>query len=187
MKHALRHAVLSATATFDDEDGALRAIIETPHGSANKYDYNPDCDCFELATTLPEGMTFPFDYGFVPSTTGDDGDPLDIIVLSDAPVMSGCLIRTKLIGSIGAQQKDEGKKWEQNDRLVAVAVHARSHDHICNLKELSPDKLKEVKAFFVQYNKLHAKKFRPTFDSGPEEALKLVETGMRKYRKQKKT
>ena len=63
-----RHAVLSETATFDDETGDLRIVIETPKGSRNKYKYDPACDCLELATALPEGMVFPYDFGFVPST-----------------------------------------------------------------------------------------------------------------------
>src|ERR1700747_3496535 len=61
-----RHAVLSETATFDERTGELRVVIETPKGSRNKYDYNTDCDCLELATVLPEGMSFPYDFGFVP-------------------------------------------------------------------------------------------------------------------------
>ena len=85
-----RHTVLSDTATYDSKSGDLRAVIETPRGSRNKFRYDPQCDCFELATALPEGMSFPFDYGFVPSTLGDDGDPLDLLVLMDAPVPSGC-------------------------------------------------------------------------------------------------
>ena len=84
-----RHAVLSETATFDERTGELRVVIETPKGSRNKYDYDPDCDCLELATVLPEGMSFPYDFGFVPSTLGEDGDPLDILVLMDAPVVPG--------------------------------------------------------------------------------------------------
>ena len=67
-----RHTVLSDTATYDSKSGDLRAVIETPRGSRNKFRYDPQCDCFELATALPEGMSFPFDYGFVPSTLGDD-------------------------------------------------------------------------------------------------------------------
>lgn len=76
-----RHTVLSGTATFDKDSGDMRAVIETPKGSCNKYRYDPHCDCFELATSLPQGMAFPFDFGFVPSTLGDDGDPLDVLVL----------------------------------------------------------------------------------------------------------
>ena len=66
-KHS-RHTVLSDTATHDKKSGDLRAVIETPKGSRNKYRYDPDCDCFSLATTLPDGMAFPFDFGFIPST-----------------------------------------------------------------------------------------------------------------------
>ena len=61
--------------------GDYRAVIETPKGSRNKYRYDPECNCFELTTTLPEGMLFPFDFGFIPATLGDDGDPLDVLVL----------------------------------------------------------------------------------------------------------
>ena len=97
-----RHAILSETATFDKQTGELRVVIETPKGSRNKYDYDPDCDCLELATVLPEGMSFPYDFGFVPSTLGEDGDPLDILVLMDAPVVPGCVIRARPIGAIEA-------------------------------------------------------------------------------------
>jgi inorganic pyrophosphatase len=94
---SVRHAILSEIATFDKASGDLRIVIETK-GSRNKYDYNPECDCLELATVLPEGMSFPYDFGFVPSTLGDDGDPLDVLVLMDVPVVPGCLIRARLIG-----------------------------------------------------------------------------------------
>ena len=87
-----RHAVLSETATFDEETGDLRIVIETPKGSRNKYKYVPSCDCLELATALPEGMVFPYDFQFVPATIGQDGDPLDVLVLMDAPVVPGCVI-----------------------------------------------------------------------------------------------
>jgi inorganic pyrophosphatase len=93
-----RHTILSKTATFDEKTGDLRVVIETPKGSRNKYDYDPDCDCFDLATVLPEGMFFPYDFGFVPSTIGQDGDPLDVLVLMDAPGVPGCIVRAKLVG-----------------------------------------------------------------------------------------
>jgi inorganic pyrophosphatase len=71
------------------EKALVRAIIETPKASRNTYDYNPDLGCFEFGKALPEGMNFPFDFGFVPSTLGDDGDPVDILVLMDAPAQIG--------------------------------------------------------------------------------------------------
>jgi inorganic pyrophosphatase len=74
-----RHAILSETATFDPKTGELRVVIETPKDGRNKYDYDPDCDCLDLATVLPEGMSFSYYFGFVPSTLGEDGDSLDIL------------------------------------------------------------------------------------------------------------
>jgi len=88
-----RPTLLSALPTFDADDDALQVVIETPKGSHNKYDYNPTTDCFELAKVLPEGMIFPYDFGLIPSTLGDDGDPLDVLVLLDFPAMAGCLLR----------------------------------------------------------------------------------------------
>ena len=122
-----RHAILSETATFDSKTGELRVVIETPKGSRNKYDYDPECDCLDLATALPEGMSFPYDFGFVPSTLGEDGDPLDILILMDVPVVPGCVIRARPVGAIEAKQKAKGEEWERNDRLIAVATHAQTH------------------------------------------------------------
>src|ERR1700722_741068 len=78
-KHS-RHTVLSDTATHDKKSGDLRAVIETPKGSRNKYRYDPQCSCLSLAPSLPVGMALPFDFGFSPAPLGDDGDPLDVLV-----------------------------------------------------------------------------------------------------------
>lgn len=181
---AARHAVLSDTATYDAESGDLRAVVETPRGSRNKFRYDPDCDCFELATALPEGMSFPFDFGFVPSTLGDDGDPLDLLVIMDAPVPSGCVLRCRLIGVIEARQKEKGKDWTRNDRLIAVATHARTHEGIKTLDQLRPHTLEDITAFFVDYNKLHDKKFEPVGRHGPRRGAKLVKQGAAAYKAQ---
>src|SRR5438105_10253229 len=84
-----RHAILSEIAPFDDKSECWRVVIETPKGSRNKYSYVPDCDCMQLSTVLPEGMVFPYDFGFVPSTLGDDRDPLDILILMESPRCAG--------------------------------------------------------------------------------------------------
>ena len=68
-----RHTILSAIAPYDAETEDLRIVIETPKSSRNKYSYDPECDCLQLSTVLPEGMVFPYDFGFIPSTLGDDG------------------------------------------------------------------------------------------------------------------
>src|ERR1700754_1404955 len=95
---------------LDPSKATCRAIIETPKGSRNKFDYDPETNLFMLGGLLPEGMMFPFDFGFIPSTLGEDGDPVDILVLMDAPAHSGCLIDVRIIGIIKAEQSEEGKK-----------------------------------------------------------------------------
>jgi inorganic pyrophosphatase len=183
MAETARHKILSDTATYDKESGDVRAVIETPKGSCNKYRYVPDCDCFELATALPAGMAFPFDFGFIPSTLGGDGDPLDVLVLMDSPVLGGCVLRCRLIGVVEAREKEPGKRWEQNDRLIAVASHARTHEGVKTLEQLRPHTLDDIKAFFVDYNKLHDKQFQILGEHGPRRAGKLVRKGISAYQK----
>jgi inorganic pyrophosphatase len=161
-------------------------VIETPKGSRNKYRYDPDCDCWDLATALPEGMSFPYDFGFIPSTLGDDGDPLDILVLMDAPVIPGCVIRARVIGAIKAKQKEKKGEWTRNDRLLAVATHARTHADASSLKDLRPHLVDEIKAFFVEYNQLRQRKFKPQGDYGRREAQTLIKSGIAAFEKRQR-
>jgi inorganic pyrophosphatase len=182
-RHEIRHRILSDTPTYDKKSGDLRAVIETPKDSRNKYRYNASCDCFELATTLPDGMAFPFDFGFIPSTLGDDGDPLDVLVLMDAPVIAGCMLHCRAIGVIEAREKEKGKRWEENDRLIAVASHARTHEGVKSLQQLRPHTLEDIRGFFVDYNRLHDKRFEVRGEHGAHRAEKLIKQGCALYSK----
>ena len=173
--------LLSELPTFDPKTGDLTVVIETPKGSPNKYDYDSSCGAFCFAAVLPEGMSFPFDFGFVPSSLGDDGDPLDILVLMDAPTPVGCVLSGKLIGIVEAKQRERNGEWVQNDRLLAVATHSRRHTHIKSLNDLRPELLDEIEAFFAQYNRLAGKEFKPGNRCGPDEARKRIDAGMDRY------
>src|ERR1700731_4352213 len=113
-----------------------RAIIETPKGCRNKFDYDPDTGLFMLGGLLPEGMMFPFDFGFLPSTLGEDGDPLDIMVLMDAPAHVGCLIEVRIVGIITAEQTED-TKTESNDRLIGAAIHSYDHEDVKSIGDVS--------------------------------------------------
>ena len=115
---------IAALPTFDSESGELLTVVETPKGSRNKYAFNPALGVFELGRVLPRGMLFPYDFGFVPATKADDGDPLDVLLLLDDSAPMGCVIRARAVGVIEARQREEKGDWVRNDRLVAVAVHA---------------------------------------------------------------
>jgi inorganic pyrophosphatase len=173
---AKSHPILSELPPYDDE-GNLRIVIETPKGSRNKYSFDPECNALLLKSVLPEGMSFPYDFGFIPSTLADDGDPVDVLVLMDAPVIPACVIRARIIGAIEAEQKKKGGDWQENDRLVAVATHAEAHQHEKSLKDLRPHLVDEIIAFFVEYNQLRGGQFRNTGLCGSAKACKLVEAG----------
>jgi inorganic pyrophosphatase len=157
-----------------------RVVVETPKGCRNKFAYDPEANLFMLRGLLPEGMMFPFDFGFVPSTLGEDGDPLDIMLLMDAPAHVGCLIDVRLIGIITAEQTEDGKT-EANDRLLGVAIHSYDHQDLNNIADVNKSLLAQVEEFFVSYNKQRGKKFRITGQGGPKKAVKFLKTGMRAY------
>jgi inorganic pyrophosphatase len=185
--HTARHTVLSEIKPLVDGDGGdLRIVVETPKGSRNKYDYDPDCDCLQLAFVLPAGMVFPYDFGFIPSTLGEDGDPLDILVLMDTPVVPGCIVQARLLGAIEAEQKAKGGDWTRNDRLIAAATHAQTHQDTHNLSDLRPHLVEEIKAFFIDYNKLRNRKFKPMGDAGPRRAHELFEAGRKAFARKHK-
>ena len=175
----------SLSPQLDPKKGTCRAIIETPKGCRNKFDYDPDSGLFMLAGLLPEGMMFPFDFGFIPSTLGEDGDPLDILVLMDAPAHVGCLIEIRLIGIIEAEQTEDGKTVS-NDRLLGVAIHSYDHEDLESIKDVSKTLLEQLEEFFISYNKQRGKKFKVTGTGGPEKAMKFLKAGMQAHKKESK-
>ena len=167
---------------LDAKKSICRTIIETPKGFRNKFDYDPDSNLFMLGGLLPEGMMFPFDFGFIPSTLGADGDPLDILVLMDAPAHVGCLMDVRIIGMIQAEQTQSGKT-KTNDRLLGVAVHSYNHEDLESIDDVSKTLLSQLEQFFVDYNKQRGKKFRITGTGGPKKAIKFLEEGIRLAKK----
>src|SRR5690348_2634696 len=129
--------------TFDAESGMVNAIVDTPKGSRNKFKFDEKLQIFKLGGALPLGAVFPFDFGYLPSTRGDDGDPLDVLILMDDSAFTGCLVQVKLIGVIEAEQTEAGTT-ERNDRLVSVAAETRNHSHIRFLGDLNSNLLHEI-------------------------------------------
>src|ERR1700688_1941483 len=161
-----------------------KAIIETPKGRRNKFDYDPKNRLFKLGGLLPEGLAFPFDFVFIPSTLGEDGDPLDVMVLMDEPAHVGCLLDVRIIGVIEAQQIEKGQTTE-NDRLMAVAIHSYNHQHINSLDDVDKTLLDQLEEFFISYNKSRGKKFKVKGRHGPKRAAQLIDAGIKKFKKKK--
>jgi len=161
-----------------DDKRMLRVVIETPKGSRNKFAFNPDERVFELKKVLPAGMTFPYDFGFVPSTRADDGDPVDVLVLMDEPAFPGCILSCRPIGIIEGEQGD-GKNKERNDRILAVEKDAHSWADIKTADDLGKQFVRELEEFFADYHKLSGKRYRVIGLKGPQQAMKLVKSKMR--------
>jgi len=166
---------------FDKESGHVNAVVDTPKGSRNKFKYDEELGLFKLSGMLPVGSVFPFDFGYIPSTRGDDGDALDILLIMDEPAFTGCLVPAKLIGVIEADQTED-QKTMRNDRLVAVAADSRNHSHVRFLGDLNSNLLHEIERFFISYNETKGKRFEVLNRRGPERAHELVLAGMKKFR-----
>src|ERR1051326_523293 len=153
-------------------------IIETPRGSAEKYDYDQDLHLFKLKKILPAGMVFPYDFGFIPGTKGEDGDPLDIIVISEFHSFPGCIIKCKILGGIKAEQSEKkgSDKIIRNDRLIAVPKVAKMYGEFDSVKDLPDQVMEELEQFFVNYNKIEEKKFKVLSIMDAKGALKLIES-----------
>jgi inorganic pyrophosphatase len=158
----------------------LNVVIETPKGSNVKYAYAPSERLFALKRALPEGMMFPFNFGFVPSTKAEDGDPLDILVLNEGTLFPGCLIQAEVLGAIEAEQSENGKKT-RNDRLIVRAVTKESPTSLESM-ELTKKTVHEIEHFFKAYNKLAGKKFKVLRRVGPKKALGLVRKSIKAFR-----
>jgi inorganic pyrophosphatase len=168
---------LEKIATFSGEH--INVIIETPRGSRNKYAYDEDMGIMKLKKTLPEGHTFPYDFGFIPHTLADDGDPIDVLVMMDAPGMAGCLVECRVIGAITAVQSEKGKT-ECNDRILAIPVECKRLDDIHTIKDVNDVLLEEIEAFFISYNAAAGKEFHPQKKIGAHGALRLIRKAMTK-------
>jgi inorganic pyrophosphatase len=152
-----------------------RAVIETPKGRRSKFDYDPQTGLFELAGLLPEGMSFPMDFGFIPSTLAEDGDPTDVLVLADEPSPVGCLAEVRLIGVIEGEQTQDGDTV-RNDRLLAIATTSRLYARIRSVEDLGSDFVDHLAQFWVNYNDLKpGRTFKVLGVQGPEQAVKLIE------------
>jgi inorganic pyrophosphatase len=159
--------------SYEPSPPRLQVIIETPRGSRNKLKFDPATRAFKLSKIMPEGMMFPYDFGFVPATKAEDGDPLDVLVLTDAPLFSGCQVECRLIGVIKAEQEQEKEK-KRNDRLIAVAEQSLLYSETNSLDDLNPIVLQQIEEFFVNYQRVRNVRVTILDRGNAGEARKLV-------------
>jgi inorganic pyrophosphatase len=158
----------------DPDSGRLNVVVDTPKGSRNKYKFDEQHGHWRLSKVLPLGLSFPYDFGFLPSTRGEDGDPVDVLLLMDEPAFPGCVVPARLIGVLEAEQTEDGKTV-RNDRLVAVVETPYNPAEFQSLEEVSRQRLDEIEHFFVSYNQAEGRQFKPLARRGADHAQELLE------------
>lgn len=166
------------------EKDAVNVIIETPRGTRNKFAYKETYGVIELRRILRGGMTWPCDFGFIPQTLADDGDALDVAFLIDEPCFPGCLVRARVVGSIGLI-----KNGDENDRLLAVPVSlegaASTWDEIRSLDDLSPRLVREIEGFLKDYQTFEGNEIELTGLKSASEALQSVHNAAARWKEAK--
>jgi inorganic pyrophosphatase len=162
-----------------DEEGRILVVVEAPRSSAVKLKYEPALDVFMFSRALPLGVTYPYDWGFVPSTRAEDGDPLDAMVLFDSGTWTGCVVPSKPIGVVRLVQRDGGKsKKERNDRVIVLPAEDPRYDDVTDLpKELRS----ELEQFFITVSMTTRKHVEVEGWEGPKAAVKTIDRAAAKY------
>ena len=160
--------------------GTLNVLVDTPRGSAVKFKLDLETNVYTVSHFLTPGAVFPFDFGSIPGTAAEDGDPLDLLVLAEAPTFPGCLVTVRLVGGLEARQTQEGKTM-RNDRLLGVASESRAYAEIRSMRDVPKRLLDEIEHFFVSYNEARGRRFRVLRRVGPEAAKRLVKASQRRF------
>lgn len=147
----------------------VNAVVEIPQGSVQKYEYDKQLRIFRLDRTLYSPVHYPGDYGFVPSTLGQDGDPLDILVLVDAPSFPGCFMEVRPIGML--RMVDQGK---HDEKILAVVENDPGYRQVHDCSHVFPHILREIEHFFSIYKNLEGKQTKIAGWAGADAARKLI-------------
>ncbi len=172
----------------DSDEKILHVIVETPKGSRYKYAWQPDSELYLLKRILPAGMGFPLDFGFVPHTLAEDGDPLDAMIIADEPIAVGALTLCRVLGIIEAEQTDEpGQTPFRNDRLICVPEYHPDYEHLQSIRDLGKDLLSDLIRFFNFYRSRTGGSFKLVANRGPEAALKTIHKAIKSAQDQSAT
>jgi inorganic pyrophosphatase len=157
------------------ERDIFHVVVESPRGSTVKFKYRPDLGAMSISRPLATGLVYPYDWGFVPSTKADDGDPIDAALFWDVATFPGVVVPCRALAVIQVEQnRADGQGRARNDRILALPIDARREAGLTTAMSL-PERLRqELEHFFVAATVLEGKDPRILGWAGPEEALKLI-------------
>ncbi|MBI3890327.1 MAG: inorganic diphosphatase [Candidatus Wallbacteria bacterium] len=162
----------------DDLESGFPAIIEIPKGSKNKYELDKELGILRVDRVLFSAVHYPANYGFIPRTYCDDGDPLDILVLGQEPVHPVTLVTARAIG-VMTMRDDKGI----DDKIVGIHVHDPAYSDYCDISELPRHVLLELRRFFEDYKQLERKVVEVDEFRGPAEAMRILREAVEGYRR----
>jgi inorganic pyrophosphatase len=136
----------------DDAPEVVHAVIEVPCGGRNKIEYDKQLQTFRLDRVLHSSVYYPGDYGFVPRTLAEDGDPLDVLVLVSVPTFSGCLMAVRPIGYLNMIDQEQA-----DQKILAVPVGEPEYEEVVNITDIAPHTLRKIAHFFETYKLLEEK------------------------------
>jgi inorganic pyrophosphatase len=175
---------LNSIKPFNQGNKCWNVIVETPKGSNVKYALHEETGFLIVRKALPEGMVFPFNFGMIPGTVAADGDPIDVLVFNEEPLVAGCLLHVRPVGVIKAEQSD-GKKMVRNDRIIGQAVPKEAPTELEEIK-LTEKTVSQIEFFFKTYNKAYGKNFKVLGIGNAKKAVELVKQAVKNARKQAK-
>ena len=159
------------------EPGIINVLIEIPGGSKNKYEFDKDMNAFALDRVLFASVKYPYDYGFVPNTLADDGDPLDGMVMMDEPTFPGCVIAARPIGML--LMVDGG---DRDEKILCVPAEDPRYNEVKSLKDIAPHRLEEIAEFFRTYKNLEKKVTEIQGWKDVDEVNPLIEECIKAYK-----
>lgn len=159
-----------------DSPDIVRMIVEIPKNSGNKYEYDKKLGVFRLDRALYSAVHYPGDYGFIPGTLAEDGDPLDVLTLVDEPSYPGVLIAVRPVGVL--QMVDQA---EPDQKILAVPNRNPRFDQMKKIEDVFPHNRREIEHFFTIYKELEGKHTEIQGWGGPSEAHDLIRTARKRY------
>lgn len=157
--------------------GIVNVLIEIPAGSKNKYEFDKDLNAFALDRVLYASVHYPYDYGFIPNTLADDGDPLDGMVIMDQPTFPGCVIAARPIGMLG--MIDGG---DSDEKILCVPDKDPRYAGVTSLKDIPQHRLDEIAEFFRTYKNLEKKETKITGWQDVDAVKPLVDQCIKAYK-----
>jgi len=157
----------------------INVIIEIPRGSKNKYEIDKKTGVIKLDRAMKTAQDYPFDYGFVPQTYWEDGDALDVVVLTTYPLSTGILVEARPVGIM--KMIDGG---DSDDKIISVPKDDPRWDSVKDIKDVNPHTLKEIRHFFETYKTIENKKVEVGAFGGKGKAEKAIKKGIKLYNKE---